>query len=84
MFPESDYGQRTIRDQVFHILDKEARTTEAREVVSLVQSLFKPITQKYLKSVMLGFCEDTNNTNELVEAYTFHYNYTKDEVSVSK
>lgn len=84
MFPESDYGQRTIRDQTFYILDKEARTPQARKIVTMVQSLFKPISHGYLKSVILGFCEDQNNPNEVLEAYTFHYNYTKGEVSVSK
>lgn len=84
MFPASDYGQRSHRGQVFHILDKKAQTPQARQVVSLVQSLFEPIDQKYLKSVVIGFTEDQNNPNDLIEAYIIHYQYSNGEVSVTR
>lgn len=84
MFPESDYGQRNHLDLTLHILDKKAQTPEARRVVSLVQSLFKPIDEKYLKSVILGFCEDPNEPNDVIEAYFLHLQYFNGEVSVTK
>lgn len=83
MFPESDYGQRTHRDQIFYILDKKAETPQAREVVSMVQSLFKPIDQKYLKSIVIGFCEDPNNPSNVVEAYLMNYQYSANEIEVN-
>lgn len=84
MFPASDYGQRSHQGQVFHILDKKAQTPQARQVVSLVQSLFEPVDQKYLKSVVIGFTEDQNNPNDLIEAYIIHYQYSNGEVSVTR
>ena len=78
MFPEHDYGIRVHEGDIWHLLDTECQSPEAKEVISAVRSLFDPIQKKFLKQVILGFIEDPNLPGDFVEAYVFKFKYSRD------
>lgn len=80
-FPQTDYGTRMHDDTVLHILDREAETPEARQVIASLKALFESIEHKYLKTLVVGFVDNPEETDNFLEGYIFRFNYSCREYS---
>ena len=82
-FPEDDYGVRSHEGRQYHILDRNTKTEEAKTVITTIMSLFEAITKKYLKTLVIGFVTDPEETDVFLEGYIFRYKYESPSMTVS-
>jgi hypothetical protein len=74
-FPVHDYGVRVHGRTNLFILDRNARTPGAKEVIDSIKNVFEAIEKKYLKTLVVGLIDDPEDTDSFLEGYVFRFNY---------
>jgi hypothetical protein len=74
-FPDTDYTVRVQGRQELHLLEKNAVSPAAKQIVSLVISTFKAIDKKLLSSIVIGIVEDPDRPDYFRESYSIKLQY---------
>ena len=82
MFPVRDYAVRRQGSDLLHILDKNAESPAAKQIVDLVASTFTAIDRKILQSILIGFVDDPTEPQRFVECYQIRLSYSDQRMSI--
>lgn len=78
IFPESAYGNRQIGDVKLKILSEESGNEGVHQLIEWIRGCFDPLEKKYLRQLMLGIHTDSTDPDNVIESYSFRFEYGKD------
>ncbi|XP_071099263.1 HORMA domain-containing protein 1-like [Haliotis cracherodii] len=78
IFPEHAFGDRCLEDLNLKILRDDSSCPGACQVIKWVKGCFDALDKKYLRMLVIGIYLDPDNSETVIESYTFKFSYSAD------
>lgn len=82
IFPEHAFGDRCLEDLNLKILKDDSACPGACQVIQWIKGCFDALDKKYLRMIVIGIYGDAEDSDTVLESYTFKFSYMEKEVSV--
>lgn len=79
IFPEHAFGDRCLEDLNLKILRDDSSCPGACQVIQWVKGCFDALDKKYLRVITIGIYKEPDDSNTVVESYTFKFSYNANE-----
>ena len=83
VFDEDAYGNRKYAHLKLRILSERSDCREAVQMVQWVKGCFDAIEKKYLKRMTLGIFTNSDDPDDIIEAYAFQFVYNDQKTTMN-